>query len=200
MKRRTFTKISGTSILLPSLNIQNNLFVLFGNNIALGYVAKQRPAVDNAQHITFIMELSRKFMTDAIITGWNMYARCQVVSCNIYLQLWRPLSGGSYQLIGQTYVAVSNQERLYTITLEASQYIPAKAGDVLGLQYDRGAVMFSHVVMSNNNPLCPNNNDVRLRYRANLPSSIPLGNVYDITTFVQPWCKMYAYNPIYNAL
>ncbi|XP_078337333.1 uncharacterized protein LOC111138019 [Crassostrea virginica] len=75
------------------------------------------------------------------VDAWEFYAKSNTGTVD--LQVWRPLGGGSYQLVGQNSYTVTNTNREIRYSIPVSERIPVRDGDFIGF-YTAGNPIVSY--------------------------------------------------------
>ncbi len=166
-----------TSISLTTFN----LFIFFSAVSIVGHeVIAPFGIPDAASNGIFLTDLTHTMPYDGKIKAWTFYAGR---TNTLYLQVWRPQGGASFQLVGQTEVTPSSTG-VHRLELTPVEMFDVKAGDTLGIGWiSQGVVNFS------NPPSCTGDHTFWTRGR---PSVHNPGIILSFSNFGH--CRTYKYN------
>lgn len=122
-------------------------FVALLTSVANGQVFGSSPinrgGLDLAFQITFI-DTANLCPADGLITNWTLFAGG---TGDVTLQIWRPLGGGTYQLIGANAVSVGSLG-LNSFDIATGSQIAVQTGDLLGFRYNQTSLAQRVISMS----------------------------------------------------
>lgn len=176
------------------------IVMCYNCSLAMGDVARRYLNLDGPHH-TVIPAPGRRFGSDVVVTGWNLFAGCSTYPCKLYLQVWRPISLTEFKLVGQTFFAPPAVEEFHTLQLDEIGYIRAKAEDVIGFQFDYSSLTHSGVKLSASNRLCSDASQ-KSQYQNGLALPATVGLTYDVggSGGGNYACRLYSFNPIYRVV
>ncbi|XP_061190353.1 cadherin EGF LAG seven-pass G-type receptor 2-like [Saccostrea echinata] len=89
--------------------------------------------VDNTAGLGLLLDASdNEYMIKCcgFVDAWEFYAKSNTGVVD--LQVWRPIGGGIYTLVGQNSYTVTNTDREIRYSIPVSERIPVKSGDYIG--------------------------------------------------------------------
>ncbi|XP_052706998.1 cadherin-23-like [Crassostrea angulata] len=100
--------------------------------------------VDSTPDLALLLDATDneyKIKCCGFVDAWEFYAKSNTGT--LALQVWRPLGGGTYELVGQNTYSVTNTDREIRYSVPVSERIPVKNGDFIGF-YTSGNPIVSY--------------------------------------------------------
>ncbi len=140
---------------------------------------------DNSGDRAFLTDISQTFPSGlpAHITAWNVNAGRTIP---VYFQVWRPLGGSRYQLVGQTEFTPPSIG-VHHVPLPKEDWILMQPGDTLGATWKgKGVVIWSRVFAG-----CYSSRKGQQMVGIP-PGGLTVGDQYTFTAMSQ--CRIYEFN------
>ena len=148
---------------------------LFSSNIfsdSIGHSLIDRSTLDSAVNINFI-DFNLVFSSSGKVTSWQIYGE---KAGTLTFQIYRYISGNTYQLIGENTVTTSNIG-LQTFNISSADQISFETGDFIGWHFWNSAGVINFSYEANNVGW---NHDNTLDVGGTTTLSINQGRIYSI--------------------
>ena len=158
----------------------------------IGFKAKDRAYTDAATNYTAITNPMSPFPSNGTVIAWRVYAGCS--SCNLYLQVWRPLPiPGKYELIGVKHHKPPASRAYQFIQLMEHEFVQVTAGDLIGMSFDYACIPWDPMHYGTNEHCVDSRYQIKHAYGA-VPKNT--GTTVQLATYTESRCRAYSFNAV----